>query len=54
MNGKGIFTWPDGKTYSGSYLDDKKHGYGTFVWPSGKAFEGYWKDGVQDGLGIMK
>jgi len=24
MDGKGIFTWPDGRQYLGEYIDDKK------------------------------
>lgn len=32
MNGKGLFTWIDGRKYVGEYLDDKKHGQGVFEW----------------------
>lgn len=42
MNGKGVTNWPDGKKYSGEYMDDKKHGYGIFEWNNGKKYEGYW------------
>lgn len=28
MHGKGVFKWPDGRVYTGQYLNDKKHGYG--------------------------
>ena len=45
MNGKGIFTWKDGKKYSGHYLDDVKHGYGTFTWPDNRKYAGFWKNG---------
>ena len=31
MHGPGKFTWPDGKTYYGQYVKDKKHGLGTFM-----------------------
>lgn len=30
MDGNGEFTWPDGRKYIGSYVEDKKHGYGEF------------------------
>ena len=30
MEGKGEFTWSDGRIYKGDYLDDKKHGFGEF------------------------
>jgi hypothetical protein len=32
MNGKGVFTWKDGRKYEGEYVDDKKQGKGTFEW----------------------
>ena len=36
MEGKGTFTWADGRIYVGSYLNDKKHGVGVFKWPDGR------------------
>ena len=51
MQGKGIFTWPDGRKYEGEFINDKKEGYGTFYWPDGKIYKGNWKDGQQDGEG---
>ena len=52
MNGKGVFTFPDGRAYEGFYHNDKKQvkkiinkkfnfnfqGYGEFVWPDGKRY----------------
>jgi hypothetical protein len=32
MDGEGIFTWTDGRKYTGGYKDDKKHGFGLFEW----------------------
>ena len=32
MEGRGVFTWPDGKRYEGEYKNDKKSGYGKFFW----------------------
>jgi len=32
MDGKGLFIWPDGRSYEGEYKDDKKHGIGLFTW----------------------
>lgn len=32
MNGKGTFTFPDGKMYIGEYKNDLRHGYGTMHW----------------------
>lgn len=45
MNGKGIFTWPDGRVFEGNYLNDKKHGPGKFIWPDGRMYEGVWENG---------
>lgn len=53
MNGKGTFKFPDGKSYSGDYYRDKKHGYGCFKWSDAKSYEGWWKDGKQHGYGII-
>ena len=50
MQGKGVFTWPDGRLYKGDYLDDKKEGHGVFIWPDGRKFVGCWVNGLQDGL----
>lgn len=35
MNGRGLFTWPDGRKYDGDYIADLKEGNGFFVWPDG-------------------
>lgn len=40
MDGKGYFTWIDGRTYTGDYVDDKKDGWGVFTWPDGRRYEG--------------
>lgn len=45
MEGKGIFTWLDGRKYVGEYLSDKKHGNGVFTWPDGKCYDGEWLNG---------
>lgn len=42
MEGYGLFTWPDGRRYEGSYVDDKKAGQGNFFWPDGRKYEGGW------------
>ena len=43
MEGKGEFTWPDGRYYIGDYVDDKKEGQGVFHWPDGRKYDGGWK-----------
>ena len=42
MNGIGIFTWPDGRTYNGSYSNGKKHGFGTYEWADKRKYIGHW------------
>ena len=42
MHGEGIFKWPDGREYVGSYSKDKKEGYGEFSWESGRSYKGQW------------
>lgn len=52
MEGMGIYKWNDGRSYSGEYSDDKKHGYGIYRWQDGRQYSGYWVLGKQHGLGI--
>jgi len=42
MDGKGTFTWVDGRKYVGGYVGDKKQGTGAFTWPDGRHYEGEW------------
>ena len=53
MEGKGIFTWTDGRKYIGEYKNDLKHGTGTFTWPDGRCYHGEWAEGKQHGEGIF-
>lgn len=45
MHGEGVFTWADGRKYTGSYKEDMKEGFGIFEWPDGRKYEGNWKQG---------
>jgi len=45
MEGFGKYTWKDGRSYQGEYLNDKKEGYGVYLWADGRKYEGYWKNG---------
>ena len=54
MHGEGTFTWPDGRTYAGQFVNDRKEGHGVFTWSDGRTYEGGWKDGKQHGEGIYK
>ena len=39
MDGRGVFSWPDGRKYEGEYVKDLKEGVGRFVWPDGLILE---------------
>ena len=52
MDGKGVFTWKDGRRYEGEYKEDKKDGFGIYI-AKGKKYEGGWKDGHQHGEGTI-
>lgn len=45
MHGRGLYKWPDGRSYDGEYCDDKKHGYGQYTWADGRQYSGTWKEG---------
>lgn len=52
MEGRGTFSWDDGRKYVGDYKNDLKHGQGTFSWPDGSCYKGQWVEGKQHGEGI--
>ena len=51
MEGKGVYTWADGRRYQGEYFKDKKHGFGKYTWADGRCYEGQWGNGKQHGEG---
>jgi len=51
MNGKGTYTWRDGRVYEGDYVMDKKHGHGKYRWADGRIYDGPWVNGKQHGEG---
>ena len=40
MNGKGVLTWKDGRTYRGNFVNDKKELHGSFEWADGRKYSG--------------
>lgn len=53
MNGKGVFKWPNGNVYTGTYCNDIKEGYGEFKWgDQGSKYKGNWLNGLQHGEGV--
>ena len=40
MEGHGKYIWPDGRKYSGDWLNNQMHGEGEYIWPNGKKYVG--------------
>ena len=43
--GNGTFTWTDGKSYTGEWLDGKQHGIGKYTSATGETRGGEWNKG---------
>ncbi|USG63187.1 hypothetical protein NBZ79_09385 [Sneathiella marina] len=53
LDGRGIYTWPDGSRYDGMWKNDNWHGMGaTFDANGNKVYEGNWSDNVKSGYGV--
>ena len=50
-NGHGIFTFPDGSSYEGPFVDSQMHGMGKYVDAQGTVWTGKFYNGVGPGLG---
>eukprot|EP00752_Nemacystus_decipiens_P008471 g7569.t1 len=48
---RGVFTYPDGKTYSGQWLNGLRHGEGTRNYPDGSTYTGSWAYDKRHGQG---
>jgi hypothetical protein len=48
-----VFSWSDGRQYSGSFKNEKRDGHGVYKWADGKQYQGNWKDGKQHGRGKL-
>ena len=53
MHGGGVYSWPDGKRYEGSYKQGHRHGQGKLTRPSGNWYSGGWADGKEHGEGLL-
>ena len=47
-------TYQNGDRYSGSWYNDKRHGFGKFELIRGDVFEGEWKIDIMHGAGVLK
>ena len=54
-NGTGFFSWPDGRTFEGTFVDGMKSGYGVLVSiPNDNRYEGMFERDVRSGLGLFR
>lgn len=51
LSGQGIFAYPDGSKYEGSFLNGKFEGSGTFYFSNGDKYVGNFKENYPDGEG---
>ena len=51
-SGHGTFTSPN-STYTGHWIDGKRHGIGSEKWTDGRFYEGDWRSGLFHGHGTM-
>lgn len=49
--GKGEYTWPDGRKYTGEFENDMKCGFGVLEFADGRKYVGEWKNDKQHGKG---
>lgn len=53
FSGKGTITYPDGSSYNGNFVKDKRTGDGTFNFYNGDSYKGYFKDNKFEGQGTF-
>jgi uncharacterized caspase-like protein len=49
--GEGVYTYKDGRSYTGAWQDDKRHGQGTMAFPNGDKYVGEFAEGLFHGQG---
>ncbi|XP_038072348.1 alsin-like isoform X2 [Patiria miniata] len=59
-HGKGTLQWPDGRKYSGQFVQGQQHGYGVYTTPStekgikAQVYEGEWQESCMSGYGTLR
>ena len=48
-----MYTWGDGRVFTGVWLANKMHGYGVFTWPDGRKYEGGYVLDKKEGNGTF-
>ena len=49
----GTYTWPDQRSYVGTWLNNKMDGEGEFKWSDGRSYKGGYKNDKKHGFGIF-
>lgn len=52
-NGQGVFAYPDGSRYEGSFLNGKPNTSGTFEYPNKDTYIGGFRNGLRNGFGTL-
>ena len=52
-HGEGVYLWPSGQQYIGSWVNGHQEGKGTLVDPDGSVYIGYFKNGQKNGYGRL-
>ena len=52
MQGEGEYTWSDGRSYKGSWKNNKMNGTGLYKWPDGRKYEGEYENDMKHGKGV--
>lgn len=50
-HGQGVFYYPDGSKYEGSWVDDQRQGHGVYTYPNGDTYDGEWLHHQRHGQG---
>ncbi len=54
QNGRGVFAYPDGSRYEGSFMSKKPEGEGIFFYPNGDKYVGAFRQGYRHGQGKLQ
>ena len=52
LNGRGVFTYPNGSCYTGEFRDNLRSGRGTMAFLNGNSYDGQWRDNERNGSGV--
>ena len=54
MHGQGDYSWPDGSSYSGEWIEGLRSGEGVFTAADGERYDGAWLEGERHGQGMER